>query len=172
MSEDKDYKIGYGKTPITTRFKKGQSGNPKGRPKKKIDPNEKVQIDFESFFSEQVEIGLNGRKINVHTKEAQLLKFFEQATKGHFSSIKYLFKDFAKYQCIEKLKEERVSNVVILPDNYETPYEISLMLFKKYGRPPWTKQEIDSLQPERLKLFQENREFKIKVLVYEDYRPK
>jgi Family of unknown function (DUF5681) len=27
------YKVGYGKPPKTTRFKKGKSGNPGGRPK-------------------------------------------------------------------------------------------------------------------------------------------
>ena len=30
--KDADYEVGYGKPPETTRFKKGQSGNPKGRP--------------------------------------------------------------------------------------------------------------------------------------------
>ena len=45
MSESKDrsklqtgsvrasYDVGYGKPPASTRFKPGQSGNPKGRPK-------------------------------------------------------------------------------------------------------------------------------------------
>ena len=35
MSEDKrDYEVGRGKPPVHTRFKKGQSGNPRGpRPK-------------------------------------------------------------------------------------------------------------------------------------------
>ena len=28
-----DYKVGYGKPPKEHRFKKGQSGNPRGRPK-------------------------------------------------------------------------------------------------------------------------------------------
>ena len=28
-----DYEVGYGKTPLHTRFPKGVSGNPKGRPK-------------------------------------------------------------------------------------------------------------------------------------------
>jgi hypothetical protein len=28
-----DYEVGYGKPPKHTRFKPGQSGNPKGRPK-------------------------------------------------------------------------------------------------------------------------------------------
>jgi hypothetical protein len=27
-----DYAVGYGKPPLHTRFKKGQSGNPRGRP--------------------------------------------------------------------------------------------------------------------------------------------
>lgn len=31
---DGDYEVGYGKTPKHTRYKKGQSGNPEGRPKK------------------------------------------------------------------------------------------------------------------------------------------
>jgi Family of unknown function (DUF5681) len=29
-----DYEIGFDKTPEYTRYKKGQSGNPKGRPKR------------------------------------------------------------------------------------------------------------------------------------------
>ncbi|MGK7651962.1 DUF5681 domain-containing protein [Roseovarius sp. B08] len=30
---DADYEVGYAKPPANTRFKPGQSGNPKGRPK-------------------------------------------------------------------------------------------------------------------------------------------
>lgn len=33
MAEDDDYEIGYKKPPKSTRFKPGQSGNAKGRPK-------------------------------------------------------------------------------------------------------------------------------------------
>lgn len=31
--DDRAYKVGYGKPPKHSQFKKGQSGNPKGRPK-------------------------------------------------------------------------------------------------------------------------------------------
>lgn len=32
-AQPSDYEVGYGKPPAETRFKKGQSGNPNGRPK-------------------------------------------------------------------------------------------------------------------------------------------
>src|ERR1700722_1671568 len=31
--QPRDYAIGYGKPPVETRFQKGQSGNPEGRPR-------------------------------------------------------------------------------------------------------------------------------------------
>jgi hypothetical protein len=31
------YEVGYGKPPESTRFQKGMSGNPRGRPKKALD---------------------------------------------------------------------------------------------------------------------------------------
>ena len=40
MSDDKtldDYEVGYGKPPKNTQFRKGVSGNPRGRPKKSLD---------------------------------------------------------------------------------------------------------------------------------------
>lgn len=33
MADPRDYEVGYGKPPKATRFQKGQTGNPKGRPK-------------------------------------------------------------------------------------------------------------------------------------------
>jgi Family of unknown function (DUF5681) len=34
MTASKDYKVGYGRPPEHSRFKRGQSGNPRGRPRK------------------------------------------------------------------------------------------------------------------------------------------
>jgi hypothetical protein len=33
MDQPRDYAVGYGKPPVETRFQKGQSGNPQGRPR-------------------------------------------------------------------------------------------------------------------------------------------
>jgi hypothetical protein len=40
-----DYKVGYGKPPAKSKFQKGKSGNPSGRPKRRNPPKE--PLDFQ-----------------------------------------------------------------------------------------------------------------------------
>jgi hypothetical protein len=56
-----DYQVGYGKPPDRTRFKKGESGNPKGRPK----GAKNLKTDLMEEMNEKVVIreGERSRKI-------------------------------------------------------------------------------------------------------------
>lgn len=77
-----DYSIGYGKPPTETRFQKGMSGNPKGRPKGKKNMNTIVR---ETLFG-PIQIQQNGRTTTVTALEAILLKMRNNALSGDFRS--------------------------------------------------------------------------------------
>ncbi|MBX3483098.1 DUF5681 domain-containing protein [Phenylobacterium sp.] len=52
----RDYEVGKGKTPVETRFQPGQSGNPKGRPRKKPSPSPLLPIgnDADDTFIREI----------------------------------------------------------------------------------------------------------------------
>jgi hypothetical protein len=58
---DSDYPVGRGKPPRHTRFKKGQSGNPAGRPKK----SRTLHNEIENELLSEVAVKENGKSIRV-----------------------------------------------------------------------------------------------------------
>lgn len=86
MSKD-DYEVGYGKPPKHTRFKKGQSGNPKGREKGACG----VKSDLQDELTEMLTITENGKTTKL-TKQRLLIKqLFAQGSKGDIrAAIKIL----------------------------------------------------------------------------------
>lgn len=73
MSED----AGYGKPPAATRFKKGTSGNPKGRPK-----NRDKSVPYDAVLGQMVTIREDGRERRVTAAEAFLLQLTQKGLAG------------------------------------------------------------------------------------------
>jgi hypothetical protein len=65
-----NYEVGYGKPPRRSRFPKGQSGNPKGRPR----GSRSSATLLKEILSERVEVRENGR-IRTVTKKELILRY-------------------------------------------------------------------------------------------------
>ncbi|KQS03550.1 hypothetical protein ASG11_04185 [Sphingomonas sp. Leaf357] len=80
-------RVGYGKPPKAHRFKKGQSGNPKGRPK----GAKGLKALARKLLTEKVAVRTGGGLKRMNKVEAMLHKLAEQAFAGNLRAITLLF---------------------------------------------------------------------------------
>jgi hypothetical protein len=92
MSDDNgsNYEVGYRRPPKANQFKKGQSGNPKGR--KRGEQIEDVRIVVEEILAEPVKLREGGRVRTVSKLEAMLNAQLVDALKGNPKAVRALFK--------------------------------------------------------------------------------
>ncbi len=79
-----DYEIGFSKPPKSAQWKKGQSGNPQGRPKTRSD----LVKDAAAILSEPVTARTpEGKKVTLDGYEAAYLALCKKGLKGHVPSL-------------------------------------------------------------------------------------
>ena len=78
--------VGYCSPPEATRFKKGVSGNPRGRPKGSLN----VATVLTRTLREKVAINENGRRRTVTKLEAALKQLVDKATAGDLRALRHL----------------------------------------------------------------------------------
>jgi len=88
MQDPASYRVGKGRPPLATRWKSGQSGNPKGRPKGR----KNITTHFAEAFAQKLEIQENGRRRKITAKEAIVRRLVAEAVKGNLKAIDYLLK--------------------------------------------------------------------------------
>jgi hypothetical protein len=86
--DDPGYEVGYGKPPQSTQFKKGKSGNPKGRPK----ASKNVGTMLEEIFYRKIPITENGNRREVPMLEAIFRQLANGAAKGEMRSVDRVLK--------------------------------------------------------------------------------
>ena len=87
MADKKDdYEVGYGKPPQNTRFKKGQSGNPRGRAPGAKD----LKTLLIDTLNEPVVVTENGGRRTISKRQAIVKQLVNQSAKGDWRAVKLL----------------------------------------------------------------------------------
>lgn len=102
-----DYEVGYGRPPEATRFKPGQSGNPKGRKARPKSTSEKMQKEFGRL----VTIKEGGKIKSVSTETVMFRSLATQAAKGDYRAIQLALRlrDAPEFQHSDHLDREQLS---------------------------------------------------------------
>ncbi|HKT23694.1 MAG TPA: DUF5681 domain-containing protein [Terriglobales bacterium] len=81
-----EQKVGYCEPPEHSRFKKGKSGNPKGRPKGTIN----MTTILKKTLSETIDVEENGEKKTISKMEAAVRKLIDEAITGDMQAFRVL----------------------------------------------------------------------------------
>jgi Family of unknown function (DUF5681) len=86
MDDDQhDYKVGPGRPPLHTRFRKGQSGNPGGRSKKKL------HALLADALNEPAFITVDGERRQITKREAVVHQLVNKSATADLRATKMLF---------------------------------------------------------------------------------
>ncbi len=86
------YKVGYGKPPKAKQFKRGRSGNPKGRPKGSLN----LATDLTAELGEHITVREDGRSRKVSKQRALIKSLMAKALQGDIRATAALLALYAR----------------------------------------------------------------------------
>lgn len=102
--EQQHEEVGYCRPPASTRFKKGRSGNPKGRPK-----NRRREIPYDTLLGQMVTVREDGKERRITAAEAFILQLTKKGLAGDSASAR------ASLAAIETARAARKASGADLP---------------------------------------------------------
>ncbi len=109
--QDPDYEVGYGKPPKHSQFKKGRSGNPKGRPQGAKGVRASIMRELER----KVTIREGGQEVTISKAEAVAKRITNKALGGDMGASKMLLQFDAEQAQQVEVDGEQIGQT-ILPD--------------------------------------------------------
>lgn len=81
--DERHGEVGYGRPPKATRFQKGRSGNPKGRPR-----GRRRDIPYDTLLGQMVTVREDGKERRVTAAEAFILQLTKKGLEGDSASAR------------------------------------------------------------------------------------
>lgn len=122
-----DYAVGYGKPPASTRFAKGRSGNPKGRPRKPA-----PELEVTSVFRGGVRIHDGDTTSVVPAYEAAYMRLEAMAFEGDLRALKLYLAKAEKHGGISPDAGEQTSGVLLIEQPHLTVEEWKALYRKNH----------------------------------------
>lgn len=97
-----DKPVGYCRPPADTQFRKGQSGNPKGRPKN----SRNVKTSVRELANRRFEVVENGKRRKMSMIDLMLHKLTEKALASDLPAIRKMLELFAEHLAEEVMAEQ------------------------------------------------------------------
>jgi hypothetical protein len=85
-NQEREYQVGFGKPPRQNQFRKGASGNPKGRPRGRRN----LATVLEKALQERVVINENGSRKTITKLEAAVKQLVNRAASGDLAAMRQL----------------------------------------------------------------------------------
>jgi hypothetical protein len=102
MPENEDYQVGYKKPPRHTQWKRGQSGNPKGRPKQ----NKDFAKLLDRELSQTITVTEGGQVRTITLRELVITTLVRDAAKGDSTARKYVLGFMISQQTAENFEPD------------------------------------------------------------------
>jgi hypothetical protein len=101
VESSEENNVGYKRPPRHTRFKKGQSGNPKGRPKGHLN----LKTDLTNELGERIRLNQDGKPVKLTKQQALVKSLVARAIKGDPRANGVLFPLILRVFDIEPIEE-------------------------------------------------------------------
>jgi hypothetical protein len=119
MTHEAEYEVGKGKPPIASQFKKGQSGNPAGRPKGALGMSALIN----ATLNEKVTVVVDGKRRTITKLQAAFTQQVNKAASGDRHATKLILQLFNDSHALEEARaanapqdadERRATNAAML----------------------------------------------------------
>jgi hypothetical protein len=107
-----DYKVGYGRPPLETRWKKGESGNPRKKPRRQ----ENIVEMLDRLLLSPVNVSLNGETKRVSALDAIVSQIQVKEMSGNASASRLLL----RYRAFASQYAEKEFQLIFV-DGQSTP---------------------------------------------------